>query len=228
MHRPFTASGFDSRAEASNFDGRSRRWLAPLARAPVAACLRRNPMPNSRRILAFAAVCALAFTAGCGGDSSGPPAVATVDVSTPQGAVVIGQTSQLSATTRDASGNVLSNRTVTWSSSSTTTATVSASGLVTGVAPGSATISAASEGKTGSSLITIIAAPVATVTVSVGSATILVGQTTQATVVLRDAGGNVLTGRQVSWGTNNPSVASIANDGLVTGLAAGTATISAR
>src|SRR5687768_16855801 len=101
-------------------------------------------MPNTRGTAAQVAVVALAFTAGCGGDSSGPPAVATVDVSTPSGDIVVGQTSQLSATARDGSGNALSNRTVTWSSSSTTTATVSSSGLVTGVAPGTATISAVS------------------------------------------------------------------------------------
>jgi len=184
-------------------------------------------MPNTRRTAALVAVVALAFTSGCGGDSSGPPAVATVDVSTPAGAIVVGQTAQLSATARDASGNVLSNRTIAWSSSSTTIATVSSSGLVTGVAAGSATISAISEGKTGTRLVNVVPPPVATVTVSVGSTTVLVGQTTQATVVLRDGGGNVLTGRDVSWGTNNPSVAGVTNGGLITGVAVGTATISA-
>src|SRR5688572_1535289 len=184
-------------------------------------------MPNTRRTAALVAAVALAFTVGCGGDSSGPPAVATVDVSTLAGDVAVGQTAQLSATTRDASGNALSNRTVTWSSSSTTIATVSTSGLVTGVAPGTATISAVSEGKTGTRIVTVVPPPVATVTVTLGSPTIVVNQTTQATVVLRDGGGNVLTGRQVTFGTNNPSVASVSAAGLVTGLAAGTATISA-
>ena len=184
-------------------------------------------MPNTRRTAALVVIAALAFTAGCGGDSSGPPAVATVDVSTPQGDIVVGQTAQLSATTRDASGNVLSNRTVAWSSSSTTIATVGSSGLVTGVAPGSATISALSEGKTGTRLVTIVRPPVATVTVSIELPTILVGQITQATAVLRDGGGNVLTGRDVVWGTNSPSVASISGAGVITGLAVGTATISA-
>src|SRR5207244_7837774 len=49
----------------------------------------------------------------------------------------------------------LSGRTVTWSSSNTAVATVSTSGLVSGVAPGSITISATSEGKSGTAAITV-------------------------------------------------------------------------
>src|SRR5205823_1375100 len=48
-------------------------------------------------------------------------------------------------------------RTVTWSSSNTSVATVSTSGLVSGVTPGSATITATSETKTGAAGITVTA-----------------------------------------------------------------------
>ena len=64
---------------------------------------------------------------------------------------------QLTATLKDASGNTLSGRTVTWSSSNTSVATVSSSGLVSAVTPGSATVTAASEGKTGTASITVTA-----------------------------------------------------------------------
>src|SRR5439155_8194305 len=59
---------------------------------------------------------------------------------------------------QDASGNALAGRVVTWSSSNTSVATVTGSGLVTGVAAGPATITAASEGKNGTAAITVTAA----------------------------------------------------------------------
>src|SRR5207249_9948799 len=60
---------------------------------------------------------------------------------------------------KDANGNTLTGRTVTWSSDNTAVATVSGSGLVSGVAAGAATITATSEAKTGTSAITVTAPP---------------------------------------------------------------------
>ena len=60
---------------------------------------------------------------------------------------------------------MLTGRVVTWGSSDPTVATVNANGLVTGVALGSATITATSEGKSGTSAITVYI-PVASVTVA--------------------------------------------------------------
>src|SRR5207244_9050456 len=105
--------------------------------------------------------------------------VATVTVSPASASVTVGQTAQLSATAKDAAGNVLSGRAVTWTSSNSGVVTVSGSGLVTGVAAGSATITAASEGQSGTASISVANVPVATVTVSPASASVTVGQTAQ-------------------------------------------------
>jgi len=70
------------------------------------------------------------------------------------------------------------------------------------------------------------AAPVASVSVSLTSP-LGVGQTTQASAVLRDASSNVLTGRAVTWSTSNADVAPLSSSGLVTGGRIGTATITA-
>lgn len=84
------------------------------------------------------------------------PAVVTTVVVTPASATVgAGETQQLVAETFNANGGLLTGRAVTWASSDDTKATVNATGLVTGVAPGQATITATSEGKSGTSLITI-------------------------------------------------------------------------
>jgi hypothetical protein len=181
-------------------------------------------MTRTRFVLA--PLVTLALTLGCGGDSSGPPAVATVDVSAASD-IAVGQTVQLTATPRDASGTALSGRTVTWSSSNATAATVSNSGVVAGVAAGATTITATIEGKTGTRDITVLPPPVVTVTVTAAQTTLQTGTTTQATAVTRDGAGNVLTGRTVTWATSDPAVASISNSGLVTGLTTGSVTITA-
>ena len=83
-----------------------------------------------------------------------PVPVASVAVSPPTATLVVGANQQLTATTLDASGNTLTGRVVTWGTSDQTRATVSPTGLVTSVAVGTATISAMSEGKSGTSQIT--------------------------------------------------------------------------
>src|SRR5687767_2230963 len=70
-----------------------------------------------------------------------------------------GQTTQATATTRDASNAVLTGRAVSWSSSNSAVATVSGSGLVTAIAAGTVQITATSEGRSGSAALTVTSAP---------------------------------------------------------------------
>ena len=82
-----------------------------------------------------------------------PGPVATVTVTGPSDRVRKGATMQLAASAADANGNPVPQQGFFWSSSNTNIATVSASGLVTGVRPGKATITArtaATGGKSGS------------------------------------------------------------------------------
>ena len=81
--------------------------------------------------------------------------VASVVVTPATATVAVGGTQPLTASVRDAAGNVLVGRAVTWTSSDTTRATVSASGVVTGRAAGSATITASSEGRSGTAAVTV-------------------------------------------------------------------------
>src|SRR5204863_513261 len=154
-------------------------------------------------------------------------AVATVDLTPATATVQAGQTVQLTATPKDSNGNVLSGRTVTWTSSNTSVATVSTSGLVSGVTPGSATITATSEGKSGTASVTVTQVPVATVAVSPPTASIQQGQTVQLTATLKDANGNTLSGRVVTWSSSSTSVATVSTSGLVPGVTPASATITA-
>jgi uncharacterized protein YjdB len=164
-----------------------------------------------------------------GGGSSGMASVtvtqvpvASVTVEPPSGSVPVGQTLQLMAILRDADGNILTGREVSWSSSNTAIATVSGAGLVTGVAAGGpVTITATSEGVSGTSSITVTQVPVASVTVEPPTGSVHVAWTLQLTAVLRDADGNILTGRVVTWSSANTSIATVSGAGLVSGVAAG-------
>src|SRR6266568_550930 len=153
--------------------------------------------------------------------------VALVTVSPASGSARIGATVQLTGVTKDSAGNLLTRRTVSWMTSNNAVATVSASGLVTGVAAGSATITATSEGQSGTAAITVTKVPMATVTVTPAIASMLMGATLQLTATPKDSLGNLVTGRVITWSTNAPGVAAVSASGQVTGLAVGVATITA-
>jgi hypothetical protein len=68
---------------------------------------------------------------------------------------------------------------------------------------------------------------VASVVVAPDTSTIAFGATTSLTATLADSRGNVLTGRAVTWSSSNANIATVDATGLVTGITAGTATITA-
>ncbi len=183
---------------------------------------------------------AFAFLSACGGgDGSGgadptppppPPPSPVASVEFTGGApapLVVGTTVQLQARTLAANGTLLSGRTITWASSAPAVATVSGAGLVTAVAPGTAMVTATSEGQSASVEVTVIPPPVATVEVTPNFANLEVGETATLQATLRDAQGNVLTGREVAWASGAPLVATVDADGLVIGVAPGDASVTA-
>lgn len=141
--------------------------------------------------------------------------------------VTVGGTVTLAAQTLDDDGNVLVGRAVSWTSGSTAIATVNAAGVVTGVSPGTVVVTATSEGRSGSTTVTVSAIPVATVTVTPGSGSIFTGRVFPLTAVARSASGAVLTGRPVTWQSGAPGVATVSATGVVTGVSPGTAVIIA-
>jgi uncharacterized protein YjdB len=160
-----------------------------------------------------------------------PASVAIVEVSPSSPTVSVNQAVTLTVTLKDKDGVVLTGRQVAFTSSNAAVATVSPIGVVIGVAPGSATIVATSEGKSasvtndgdGRSPRRRFDCP----TVQPSTASIGVGQTTTLSAVTRDADGNVLTGRTITWMSSNGSAAPVSGNGAVTGVAVGTATITA-
>ena len=153
--------------------------------------------------------------------------VATVTV-TPAGLTVAqGSTATLTATPRDRDGVILTGRPVTWSSNSPAIAAVSATGVVTGVAPGSAIITATSEGQRATVDVTVQAPPVATVRVTPATVNISIQQSVALSASVQDANGNTVSGAVVQWTSQNVAVATVNSSGVVTAQSAGTTTIRA-
>ena len=154
-------------------------------------------------------------------------AVASVNVTPPTASITVGQTTTLTAQPLDANGNALTGRAVAWASSNAGVATVSDAGVVTGVAPGDATITATSEGKSGTATVTVTPIPVASVTVDPATVSLTTGATQQITATPRDAQGNPLADRAVTWESQNPAVATVSPAGLITAVAPGNTTVTA-
>lgn len=194
--------------------------------------------PRLRAVTAIGITIFLGLSAACGGggdggDKDGPTGpgnipVASISVSPESGTLGLNKTLQLTATTRDAAGKALSGRTISWSASPATVGSVSSSGLVTSVAPGTLTVTATSEGQTGSASIVVINDnPVATVVVSPDTQTLSLNKTVQLSARVRDASGTDLTGRNIAWSATPATVGSVSSSGLVTAISSGTLTVVA-
>ncbi len=129
--------------------------------------------------------------------------------------VVVGKSTTLTATASDGSA-------ISWASSDNAVATVDASGNVTGVAAGNATITATSGAVSATCTVTVTA-PVQTVAVSLDktSGEVEVGKTVSlvATVTGHD-------NKAVTWSSSDNAIATVDANGVVTGVKAGTATIT--
>ena len=137
------------------------------------------------------------------------------------------QTQQLTATARDQKGNPMSGKMFRWTSSNPAVVTVSPTGLVTAVADGHATVSAAAENVTGTANVTV-ARTAATVALAPTSASFnALGATQQLAATARDANNNPFPGAAFTWTSSNSSVATVSGSGLVTAAGNGTAQITA-
>lgn len=89
------------------------------------------------------------------------------------------------------------------------------------------TVSAPTSSFSTYAIVELAPVPVATVTMTQDTATLVPQQTIQLIPVLKDQTGAVLTGRTVTWGSSAGTVATVSIDGVVTAVAAGTTTVTA-
>lgn len=169
---------------------------------------------------------------GGGGDGTGPdPNAVTTVVVTPASASLnaLGATTALSAVARNSAGATVSGKSFSWTSESPSVATVNAStGVVTAAANGTAVIRATVSGGSVSGTATItVQQAVAAMSVQPASGTVIVGRTLQLNATATDAGGAAIASPQLTWTSSSTAVATVSTTGLVTGVAPGTATVTA-
>lgn len=169
------------------------------------------------------------------GDSADPlpdapvATVTTVEVTAPATTIESGATLQLAAVLRDEYGAAVSGYPIAWTTSDPALAIVSDAGLVTARSAGPVVISAISEGKSGAVSLTVRdgAGAVAVITVSPsGEVWLDPGATVQVLATTYDAGGQIVTGREVTW-TSDAAVATVSASGLVTAVTSGATWITA-
>ena len=163
-------------------------------------------------------------------DGTSPVPVAVVSV-LPENTTPLepGATLQLTATAFDAAGNTLASAALNWTSTNSQVATVTPAGLVTAVAPGSATIVASASGHSGNTMVTVNQ-PIATVSIVQPPTVIGVGGTVGVFGGVADANGNGVSGQTLTWTSSNPAVATVTSIGpataQLTGITAGTVTLT--
>ncbi len=162
------------------------------------------------------------------------PVLTSISVTPNSPTVVVGGTQQLTATGVNDDGSS-SNVTVTWMSSDVTVATIDAnSGLAAAVKAGTTTITASSTGSppvSGTTTMTVTSSAITAITVSDSSNGTIsaVGGTDQlhATATFADGSTKDITS-SATWTSSNPAIATVTSPGgLATGVAAGTAQVTA-
>ena len=155
------------------------------------------------------------------------PRVASVEVSPSNVTLRPGTTVTLVATVKDQDGRALSDKPVTWASSSLTRADVSNTGLVSARDTGAATITATSDGKSGNAEVNVIRTPVATVSITPQQTLVRDGSTAQLTAITLDSAGDTLSGRVMNWTSLDPTTVQISQTGLATSVRPGSANVTA-
>ena len=167
--------------------------------------------------------------------------IASVEVVPGVATLAVGATQRLIATPRDSLGDALPTPEVEWISNDPGVARVSREGIITAVAAGFAQITARAAGHSATVGVTVTAplplpqprarplapAAVAGVRISPNSPTVLVGGRFQLQAMAVDAGGTALANRATAWRASDASIATVSPNGLVTGLRAGSAEITA-
>jgi CSLREA domain-containing protein len=179
----------------------------------------------SKRAKAISAAVILSTFFGCSGSSgdnrTSDNTVTAVAVS-PSAITLnaVGEQVQLSAIANNASGLVVCCKNFVWSSSAGIVAIDSSTGLATVTGDGVATITASTDGISGTATVTS-SLVVDRVSVEPEDSTVLVGQSIQLNAFAFDRTGIELLNRSITWSSDDDAMADVDASGLVTGLATG-------
>ena len=156
-----------------------------------------------------------------------PPPVARLQITSPDTTLAVGRRLQLTAIASDAGGTPVPGAVIAWASSAPSTVSVSSAGLVVALTPGSAQISALSQGKSDTVAIQVTPGPVAQLRIQAPKTALFLRDTVRLSAVARDSAANIVSGRATTWSSSAPSIATVTPVGLVTAISTGVTLIRA-
>ncbi len=116
-------------------------------------------------------------------------------------------------------------KTLKWATSDKNIATVSSKGVVTGVARGTATITATTENGLKASCKVTVKQPVTGVDISMNIGTVYAGEKISLSATVFPSNAN---NKAVTWSSANTAVAKVTTEGVVTGVKAGVTTVTVK
>ncbi|MGQ0539774.1 MAG: Ig-like domain-containing protein [Gemmatimonadaceae bacterium] len=155
-----------------------------------------------------------------------PGPAAVVEPSVRQAKLAVGHRIHIGATVKSAAGDVRTGDRLTWRSSAPNVARVNNDGIVTGVGPGRATLTATSERAGGTVNVQVVAGGVASLTLSPTRIDARQGDVIRFKPVARDRSGNAIEGLTVHW-SFSPGQGAIEQDGAFVGYDVGTYIVTA-
>jgi uncharacterized protein YjdB len=191
--------------------------------------------PAARAIGVLSALICSGLFLSCGGGSTpqggggGTAKLTQITIAPSNPTITKGASQQLAATGSFDDGTQRAlGASVTWQTSQSTVATVNTQGSITGVGEGVAQVSAAYQGVTGSTSVTVGPPGLLSITVTPNQSSLPVGESEQLTATgnLSDGTTQNLT-QSATWSSSAPGVAPITAGGLATGVTTGTSSISA-
>lgn len=183
---------------------------------------------NGSRLRPVLVYACMLILASCGNSNTEPPPVlSTLVVTLSAASLQSGQSGSASVAGLDQHGAPISLGAVAWTSSVPSVATISAAGSISALSPGTTSISASAGNRLGAASLTVLSVPVASLSIAPTTATIAVGDQSTFVATVMGANGMILTDRAVSWTSSDASRAEVSDNGVVTGLAIGTATVFA-
>lgn len=167
-----------------------------------------------------------AVLAACG-DSQAPASRVERVVLTPaQRSIAVGQQATFTARATDGAERPVIVR-FSWSSSDPTIASIDTAGVLTALRPGAVTVTATSEGRTGSAAVTVTPQVVTSVAIDPATLSLAETETRTVQVIARDADGRVVSDRAATFISRDPAVATVTPAGVVTAVSAGSTTLTA-
>lgn len=172
-------------------------------------------------------------TTGSTSVAVGQAALVSITVGLSRSSLPVGESEQLTATGNYSDGSTQNlTPSVTWTSSGPassgpTIANVNAQGVVTGVALGVVQVSAAYQGVTGSTSLTIGQSVLLSISVGPNQSSLPLGESEQLTATANFSDGTTQNFTpSATWTSSGPAIANVNAQGVVTGISMGTAQLS--